>query len=191
MKRKLQLLGILSLIALIFTVALKMTFDGYYGFYYEEGNYKKPLLYEATEKITAFTPVSFFLAHTGFDTGYGFFAPNVASDFILMFDIKNAQGDAIEKTVMPQFKQKESRVRYTSMFNMFLDKLEQKSEDKDTPYAQYLDIVLRQITTKVKSDYPMAVSIHSKLYLYDYPTLERYKKGETQEKVILISELKL
>jgi hypothetical protein len=42
MKRKLQLSGIFTLLLLVFIIGLKGTFDGYYGFYYENKTYQKP-----------------------------------------------------------------------------------------------------------------------------------------------------
>jgi hypothetical protein len=136
-------------------------------------------------------PVSIFLSYTGFDTGYGFFAPNVASDFVLMFDLKDAQGNTLQQRIMPRFEQKESMVRYTSMFNMFLEKIKQAPTDSSSQYTQYLDIVIRQIAKNVQSEFPDAVTVEAKLYLYDFPSLERYQKGDTKENAILVSEYKI
>lgn len=191
MKRKFQLAGVLILLFIVFTLGLKSTFDGYYGFYYEEGKYTKPLAYEISEAIIESPPVSFFIANTGFDTGYGFFAPNVASDFVLVFNIEDSIGNTIQQCAMPRFKQKESSVRYTSVYNMFLDKIAKKEKNESNKYLEYLDIVIRQIAVSVKKDYPAAVHVNAKLYLYDYPDIERYRKGDRKEKAILIGEYKI
>ena len=191
MKRKIQLSCILLLLFIVFTVGLKTTFDGYYGFYYEDGSYSKPLVYQATEAFTKSPLVSFFMAHTGFDTGYGFFAPNVASDFVLMFDIQDSLGNTISKTAMPRFKQKESRIRYTSVFNMFLEKIKQKNPKEENQYMTYLDIILKQIALNVKRDYPTAAFVETKLFLYNYPNLDQFNKGDKKENAILITQFKL
>ena len=191
MKKKIQLVGVLVLLFIVFTLGLKSTFDGYYGFYYEEGKYTKPLAYEISEAIIESPPVSFFIANTGFDTGYGFFAPNVASDFVLVFNIQDSLGTTIQQCAMPRFKQKESSVRYTSVYNMFLDKIAKKEKNESNKYLEYLDIVIRQIAVSVKKDYPAAVHVNAKLYLYDYPDIERYRKGDRKEKAILIGEYKI
>lgn len=191
MKRKFQLAGVLILLFIVFTLGLKSTFDGYYGFYYEEGKYTKPLAYEISEAIIESPPVSFFIVNTGFDTGYGFFAPNVASDFVLVFNIEDSIGNTIQQCAMPRFKQKESSVRYTSVYNMFLDKIAKKEKNESNKYLEYLDIVIRQIAVSVKKDYPAAVHVNAKLYLYDYPDIERYRKGDRKEKAILIGEYKI
>lgn len=186
-----QIIGIFILLFLILTIGLKGTFDGYYGFYHEDGKYNKPIIYTLTEKIIAFPPISFFMAYTGFDTGYGFFAPNVASDFVLLFEIYDKNGQLIEQRVMPNFKNKESVVRYTSAFNMFLDKIPNGQNKTNNQYDKYLDIIIKQITRSVLEATPQATHIISKLYLYDYPTIEAFKKGDTKEKVILLSEFKI
>jgi hypothetical protein len=191
MKRILQLTGVFVLLFIVLILGLKSTFDGYYGFYYEEGKYIKPFAYKATETIIESPPFNFFIAYTGFDTGYGFFAPNVASDFILLFDIQDSLGHTIQQCAMPRFKQKESSVRYTSVYNMFLDKIAKKEEKEGNKYLEYLDIVIRQIAVSVKKDYPGAVHVNAKLYLYDYPGMEQYRKGDRKEKAVLVSEYKI
>lgn len=190
MKKKLQLLGIFLLLSVVFTIGLKGTFDGYYGFYYEDDNYKKPLVYELSNAVVDFAPLSLFAAYTGFDTGYGFFAPNVASDFILLFELQDHNGNVLEERIMPEFKSKESMVRYTSVFNMFMDKVVDGKKKKDSQYHQYLDVVLKQIAKNVLDETPNAAKCNAKLYLYDYPSLERYQKGEKTDNLILVSQIK-
>lgn len=190
MKRKWQLFAIFLLLFLVFTIGLKGTFDGYYGFYYDKEDYKKPFVYELSNKITDFEPVSMFTAYTGFDTGYGFFAPNVASDFVLLFELQDAEGNVLEERIMPELKNKESIVRYTSVFNMFMDKVITSKKKSESQYHQYLDIVLKQIAKSVLKENYGAAKCTAKLYLYDYPTLERYKKGEKKDNLILISQIK-
>ncbi|NHN26375.1 hypothetical protein FIA58_011870 [Flavobacterium jejuense] len=191
MKRKAQLAGIFTVILLVFTVGLKGTFDGYYGFYYAEKEYKKPLAFTLSEEIIKLKPVSIFLSYTGFDTGYSFFAPNVASDFVLLFELKDKEGNIIENRIMPRFKNKESITRYTSVYNMFLDKIAAEGGTiKDNKYQQYLDIIVKQIAIAVKKENPNTDQIIARLYLYHYPDLKSYQKGEKSEKLILIGEYK-
>ena len=191
MKKKIQLSAILSLLLIVLLVGMKTTFDGYFSFYYEDGQYTKPFIYQATEVLVKSTPVSRFIAYTGFDTGYGFFAPNVGSDFVLLFDIQDSLGQTIQQTAMPKFKQKESQVRYTSVFNMFLERVKKQEAKGKDQYKEYLDLILRQIALNVKRDYPKAAFVQAKLYLYDYPSFEKYRQGETKENAILITEFKL
>ncbi|WP_114819502.1 hypothetical protein [Chryseobacterium sp. KLBC 52] len=189
MKRKLQLSGIFIILLVVFTIGLKGTFDGYYGFYYENKEYKKPLAYTISEDIAQLKPVNIFTSYTGFDTGYGFYAPNVASDFVMSFELKDKNGNILEQKNLPYFKNKESRVRYTTIFNMFLDKISDKNK-YDKKYYQYLDIIIRQIAAHVMKENPLASSVTTKLYLYNYPAIADFKKGKTNENLILIDEFK-
>jgi hypothetical protein len=92
---------------------LKGTFDGYYGFYYENKTYQKPLVYTACENITQSLPVSMFTSYTGFDTGYGFYAPNVASDFVMSFELKDEKELFWKKNVtIFQKQRKQSKIHY-------------------------------------------------------------------------------
>ncbi|TGD57926.1 hypothetical protein [Flavobacterium humi] len=190
MKRKGQLFGIFLLLLLVFTIGLKGTFDGYYGFYYDKDDYEKPLAYELSNTIVELGPVSLFTAYTGFDTGYGFFAPNVASDFVLLFELRDARGNILEERIMPEFKSKEGIVRYTSVFNMFMDKVVSSKKKNDSQYHEYLDVVLKQIAKSVLKENHKAAKCTAKLYLYDYPTLDRYKRGEKTDNLILVSQIK-
>lgn len=152
-------------------------------------NYDKPLAYTITENIAQSKPVSIFTSYTGFDTGYGFYAPNVASDFVMTFELKDQNGNILEQKTMPYFKNKESRVRYTTVFNMFLDKISEKNI-YDKKYYQYLDIIIRQIAAHVMKENPKASSVTTKLYLYDYPAIAGFRQGKTNENLILIDEFK-
>lgn len=191
MKKTIQLAGVFALLLTVFAVGLKGTFDGYYGFYYENGAYDKPWIYEAVEGFVYAPPVNVFIAYTGFDTGYGFFAPNVASDFVLTFEIRDSSGAIMTQQAMPRFRQKESVVRFTSVFNMFLDKISKAETDAGDQYLQYLDVVIRQIALSVKKDYPGAATVAARLYLYDFPTIAQYRAGDRAEKAILISEYEI
>lgn len=188
MKRKLQLFGIFTLLFFVFLVGLKGTFEGYYGFYYENETYEKPFSYTISEDITESEPINMFTSYTGFDTGYGFFAPNVASDFVLNFELKDKDGNIIEEKSTPAFKNKESLIRYTTVFNMFLDKISGDKNNSDNKYYQYLDLIIQQIALNVMKENVNASNVTARLYLYDYPTIKDFRKGKTKENFILINE---
>lgn len=190
MKRKIQLSGIFSLLFLVFIIGLKGTFDGYYGFYYENKSYEKPFVYKASESIVQSDPVSIFASYTGFDTGYGFYAPNVASDFVLTFELKDKNGNTIEEKAMPEFQKKESIVRYTTIFNLFLDKISGDKNKFDNKYYQYLDLIIKEISLNVMKENENATGVTARLYLYDFPSLDNYKKGNKKEDFILVNEFK-
>lgn len=190
MKKKIQLLVIFALLFLVFTIGVKGTFDGYYGFYYENKPYEKPFVYRTSEDIIQSQAVSMFASYTGFDTGYGFYAPNVASDFVLTFELKDKNGNTIDEKAMPTFQKKESIVRYTTIFNLFLDKISGEKNKFDNKYYQYLDLIIKEIALNVMKKNANASQVTARLYLYDYPSITDYKKGKNKEDLILVNEFK-
>jgi hypothetical protein len=190
MKKKIQLLGISALLLLVFTIGVKGTFDGYYGFYYENKPYEKSFVYRASEDIIQSQAVSMFASYTGFDTGYGFYAPNVASDFVLTFELKDKNGNTIDEKAMPSFQKKESIVRYTTIFNLFLDKISGEKNKFDNKYYQYLDLIIKEIALNVMKKNVNASQVTARLYLYNYPSIIDYKKGKNKEDLILVNEFK-
>jgi hypothetical protein len=104
--------------------------------------------------------------------------------------VRDSANNIITQTIMPRFNQKESVVRYTSLFNMFLDKIDKKINDDGNKYGQYLNIVVQQIAKNVKKDYPNAGYIEATLCLYDYPSLNMFKHGDRTEKLIPIYKYK-
>jgi hypothetical protein len=54
-----------------------------------------------------------FTSYTGFDTGYGFYAPNVASDFVMSFELKDEKELFWKKNVtIFQKQRKQSKIHY-------------------------------------------------------------------------------
>ena len=96
MKRKLQLSGIFMILLLVFTIGLKGTFDGYYGFIMKIKTIKTAVIYYFRRHCPIKTR-QYIYFYTGFDTGYGFYAPNVASDFVMSFELKDQNGNILEQ----------------------------------------------------------------------------------------------
>jgi|GEM_PF-977750 len=118
----------------------------------------------------------------GIDAGYGFFAPNVASSYILKFTVKDRYGN--KDIFLPAFKSKEGLIRYSSLLGIFQERLKalekEKISGKDqyikkSLYTRYLDVVIKTIGRSIASqdsnlltDYNMSAT----LYLYQFPDLK-------------------
>lgn len=167
------------MLSVILAVSIASTFNGYYSFYYENKTYEKPMLYRASQALCSIKPITIFCDYTGFDTGYGFFAPNVASDFVIFFKVYDENGKLIAIKDAVDYKSKEANIRFFTLYNLFLEKLAtQKAED----YDKYLDIIVKQPGKHVKEHFPPNYKITTQLYLYDYPYLqqEAIQKCKTQ-----------
>lgn len=136
---------------------------------------KKPP--EAVVFLQAFNNQFFtrFWQYTGFDTGYGFFAPNVASNFIIVHAVEFKGGN--KKLLLSDypFTTKEGKLRFTMLNQLFMDRV---MDNKKTYYDKYLSVLLKRINLTVPVDNAVC-EMTTTLYLYDYQQLSKYKKAAT------------
>lgn len=100
--------------------------------------------------------------YTGFDTGYGFFAPNVSSNFIIMSksmtDDRTYFSDDLLSTT-------EGKSRFLSVNNIFLKNIEENQQK-----IRINHVILKQINKYFESKYHEKFETYT--FLYDYPTLK-------------------
>lgn len=186
--KKFKIFVIILVIFNILICNINLTIDNYYDFYYEKNSkVEKIKIAEPIDKIYFFEPFLTFRAYTGLETGYGFFGPNVASDFLLIFSIYDEHKNLVKIIENVPLKSKEGELRFTTLNNMFLEKL----TDKTNPnYNKYLDIIIQQISKYILKDYPPKYTVNTELFLYDYPSIVDYNNGERQ-KIILVKSYTL
>lgn len=143
-------------------------FENYYSFYKRD----RPKILDKMEVFSKWTPIDFFGKYTGFETGYGFFGPNVSSDFVFNIRIYDEKGNIIKQLNEIPTNSKEGKLRLSCMNNMFLDKLDKIDERHD----KYLDIVMKQVAIKIKKDHPKSRKVELKMYLFDYPSIKNFNK---------------
>lgn len=188
--QKVQLTIVTILLTVVLTNAIRLTYEGYYGFYYENSEYNECNLSKITKKISYSKIFRYFGYQTGFNTGYGFFAPNVASDFLFIFKIYDESNVLISAQNNIVFNTKESAIRFQTINTMYLDKLKKEThKDYNEKYNKYLDIVLKQLSNHVKRNYPIDYRIETQLYLYDYPSIKNFQEGK-KERLFLIKTYK-
>lgn len=154
--------------------------EGYYSFYKKE----KPNIANRLQKFCEMEPINIFGKYTGFETGYGFFGPNVSSDFIFDIHVYDENGKLMKTLDKIPAKTKEGNLRLSCINNMFLDKL----DEIDKKYDRYLDIIMEQIAKKIKKDQPKNYKVEMKMYLYEYPSIKNFGKGDTTPKKIMIKK---
>lgn len=170
-----------SVFAVICSFSISSDLDNYYGFYRKE----KPEIAKKLQSFCELKPISIFGKYTGFETGYGFFGPNVSSDFIFDIYIYDENGKLIKTLDKIPTQTKEGNLRLSCINNMFLNKLDDEINKK---YDRYLDIVMEQITKKIKEDQPKNHKVEMKMYLYEYPSIKNIGKGDTTPKKIMIKK---
>src|SRR4051812_38245824 len=83
-RRLFLLIFFLFHLSLILTVCVYSTIDSYISFYKEDSkDFKYPPALEYTNRVLTTSGVHHYTVFAGIDAGYGFFAPNVASEYIL------------------------------------------------------------------------------------------------------------
>jgi len=168
----LQIFIFFLVLSTVLIVSITSTFESYYSFYYENKNYEPSTLYKITDNIYSSSALHLFTTYTGLDTGYGFFAPNVASSFLFIFEIYDEKGDLVKIQQNIPLQSKEGFVRFTTMNSLYLDTL---NENTTETYTKYLDLIGKQLTQYIYKQYPSSYTVQTNLYLYDFPQLKTLK----------------
>jgi hypothetical protein len=179
-----QIFIILLILTIIIATSIVTTSDSYYGFYYgNDKSYQEKTLYKIANSIITFPPIRIFSKYSGFDTGYGFFAPNVASDFVILFKVYDEQGKQVKILENLPFKTKEGFIRFSNVHSIYLDKIE---GEISSLWDRYLDIILEQMAVSVKKMNCMAsCCLEVELYLYDFPEMQQHRNGKKHQLILV------
>ena len=161
---------------IIFSIITSSFITGYHSYlsFYDKGD--DP----AFDKFRAFLNdrkgYQCFLNYTGLDTGYGFFSPNVSSDFVITHELFiNGKKNVVFSNSM--FKTKEGAMRFTNINSLYMDRIDEIENDSiklDTMRSKYLDLILNRMNSVRLSNNPELDSIQTTLYLYHFPFLKEY-----------------
>lgn len=138
---------------------ISTTIESYYSFYKIERS-------EFLNKMIKVNNIgSFIWFYTGLDTGYGFFAPNVSSNFIIISESNNllSSSDNLLNT-------KEGKLRFVSINSIFLENVREGFNNTNKEKLQYNHIILKQINNHYKKKYGLS-EVETKVFLYDFPRL--------------------
>ncbi len=179
---------LLIFVVFIITVSnVKGLLQNYYGFYYPEKEDEKLSsnpIYPLLSRIQEVELYNYFTTYTGLETDYGFFAPNVASDFIVDFEVLDKKNNSIAKVNFVPLSNKESYVRLTTSYSLFLYS-EQKN--KSEMEKQKSRLLLKGLAYQNLIAYPEAAKIKANLYLYHYPTLEQLHANKLRKPLMILS----
>ena len=114
--------------------------------------------------------------YSGAETGYGFYAPNVSSQFMVLYTIKDSLDQPV-RVGLPQYYSKEALMRYFTAFDLFMDKIGQDDEK----YDQFMDIVMKSMALRVLEEHAPYTRIEADLLVYDLPYMPEYRNGERPE----------
>lgn len=178
MKKKIAVFLGVSHLAIIIIINIESILRCYYEFYYDKKERDKNILYKLSNSFTNLPPIFYYTSCTGTETGYGFFAPNVSSQFVVLFERKNNNNQKIDETILPNFQDKESILRYSTALALYMDKLEAKDKDSlsNKIHFHFIDVLTKEIARDVLKGNKKASTIDATVLLYDYPSLQDYKK---------------
>jgi len=174
-------------ILLILIVSLTSTVDSYeQSTSYSENSFTKSLI-KFNDNILSLNSLPIIKQYEtigGINAGYGFFAPNVASAYILKISVYDKEyRKEYKSSFFPPFKTREGLNRYHTLLGYFQNKLtiiENKLNNKKSDefeesdeYGEYLDIFIKSIGRYYYKEYPSdRYRMQCTLYLYHYPLLQ-------------------
>ena len=177
---------VLALLLLIITITnIRGLLQNYYGFYYPEDKSRKSKnrLLSFLNDIQDYRYYNVFNTYSGLETGYGFFAPNVASDFVVHFTLYDEKNMPVDSTNFIPLSSKEGMIRITTAYNMFL---ELNNSDSVSQENQKLLIFIKGMAGRTLEYYAPAVAVKADLYLYHFPTLSQLKADREMQPLMLL-----
>lgn len=162
---------------ILFSVVFS-SFDTGYGshirFYNKKPNQNLQLLLNSIRNQKTF---KLLRVNTGLNTGYGYFSPNVASDFLIVNEIyKN--GIITYKNSDWMLQTKEGKHRFSNLNNAFMDFLDEEEKknagEKDSLKIKYYKMIVNRLNTYNLQHDPSIDSIKTTVYLYHFPFLSEY-----------------
>jgi len=191
-KQNLFLLFALFHFLVILLISISTTVNSWYQLYHEDSNkYKEPKAIKTLNSISRSFLVSNYTFFTGLDTGYGFFAPNVASVCQIQFVVKSESDKIIDVLYMPEFSSIESISRYATLMGKFQERLKQYNVKEKSHYLLYLDVVIKSMSKQILKKYPSKYRMEVILFLPKYPTLKQYNDGIVTPSYIPIDSYKI
>ncbi len=171
----------------IILVNIYGTIDSYCSYYYG-ASHPKSLVHRITEKITFFKPVWTYATYAGTNASYGFYAPNVASQFGLVFSVYDSSGTLLGTDLHPHLANRESQHRFDLCVSMMQDKL--ANDGKNLALNDYLKVMIHEVAMNIKGNYVGATNVDAMVYLYEFPTIAEFRSGKTDSRVDLVDEFK-
>ncbi|WP_367866781.1 hypothetical protein [Pedobacter sp. WC2423] len=193
---------------LIILVCINSSINAYNLVFNE--NVKNPPLTKITDAIKLVLRIPLtqqYSVMAGIDAGYGFFAPNVASGYVLQFSIKDTSNTVIRQVYLPKLKTNEGLIRYNTLLGAFqarfkaldderkkIGKSKNKVASNKSLYTRYLDVVIKSIGRNIwlsNNDYSKDQKMSATLYLYEFPNLKESLMGDYKPELINILTLEV
>jgi len=136
-------------------------------------------------RIIGNTPIfRMYANYTGTSSGYGFYSPNVGSEFIMTFTVLNKDGKILGQHQNPiNLKQKESLVRFSLCTVPMMQRIIIKESNEI--YDNYFKVMLHQIAEGISSYYSDSYKVIAEVYVQKHPKIEQSLHGKTENFALL------
>jgi hypothetical protein len=142
------------------------------------------MLLQASDFLLDTSVYSMYSNYTGTNSGYGFYGPNVGSEFILSFTVVDKEGNVLGKHRRPSdIIQTESKQRFDLCTYPMMMRIEQGSENK--LLEDYFKVLLHQIGESIYDQYDVANKVIAEVYVHNFPTIAETVAGEVEKFNIL------
>jgi hypothetical protein len=132
-------------------------------------NYEKDSkVYKGIARLIDKPVVSNYLAISGFETGYGFFAPNVCSQIHIAYDFIDSTGKLIAQKA-PEFDQHEGFLRFTTCYTDFVNAYFEP--EPDSLSVKISDAMIKCVGRNMAKKVDGCSDVEANVYLYEYPKL--------------------
>lgn len=179
-------------LALILCVCIESSIDGYVSFYERKPTALVSTLQGVTGAVCGSEILGRYTTLAGIDAGYGFFAPNVASGYVLEFSSYDSLGTLLGRNRLPDFSHWESYVRYSTLLDAFQDKLSFKDGDKEEQQRitqRQLDAIMKSMSGRMAIGAQEVSTVEVALYLYHFPTLDTFGHGEREPELLIVDQM--
>lgn len=102
--------------------------------------------------------------------------------------MKDKSGKTVKKTAVPNFKNKASIRRYSTALSVYLDEVTKQKDDIPELQRKYISAITNTLSQRILQTQKSANEIDVKIYLYDFPRIMEFKKGDKKGRLILIKQ---
>jgi hypothetical protein len=177
----LLLIGLLHLLHIVL-VNLTSAWAGYKQLYHVQDETGR---YHILAKILSPKPIRLYGLISGTTYGYGFFAPNVASQYISSFQYFDKDGVQIGSCQLPPLVGGEALQRYSTWLDQFQRYLKTYQDDDQAAqfYRRYLEASLSSLTQHLLEEQEKGTSLRCVIYLHEPTKLREVKQKARLRKI--------
>lgn len=171
-------------------VNTRLSIKSYTEFYHTEEAEDLLLRNKLFQNLKCVTDLDFYsllLNYTGLEAGFGFFAPNVASEYVTEFEVYSKDSVFLYSANFPKMGNKESIARLTTAYQMFQEYMNEKTDSME---LKKCEILLKGLSLKVLNENERAFFVSSSVYLHHHPLLEQLEQDPQMKPIYKLLKLK-